>query len=457
MVPIRNLVFLLTVASLGWAKEKAAPKKSTEEPKKCPACEDCSAATNEVKKLQEKIKALEEQLSATKADAKQGGDSTPYASFQILKRSVSTVSDFVNDGLESTKMQMPELSVGEVGSTAWNTANQSFIAIKTFISQAAPMVSSTAALAQSKAGEASLMASDIYTTHLKAHVGEYITVAVDAYGKHLSPHMAKASKMYDEHVQPAIDAGSKIVKGRFGSIIEKGMAFSQDINMAEGLGGAITKVKAHSKEPLDAVWKKMSFICEPKELKILNKTFSFPYGYIDMALAAMQAFVAGFIVSYLAWKLVLKTIVWKILLKFFGRKLLVGTTTAILKLCYKTTRLTQKITWFLIALLFKAVFFSLRLVIACCMGLGFIIGAEKGAQAGLQKSAKDFGITLEMRLAASLFLGMLFFCCCCCSKRKKVDKSKANIANGHAKGAANGAATNGKQAPKAQPKKVGKK
>jgi hypothetical protein len=447
MASLRNLTFLLAAVSFSWAKEKA-PKKGTEA-----AC-DCSG---EVTKLQDKIKALEKELSA-----KQGGkcSNVPYASFEIFERSLSTVSDFVSDGLESTKAQIPELSIGELSDTAWKTANQSFIAAQEMITKAAPVVSETAALAQAKAGEASVVASDIYATHLKPHVGEYVTVTADAYGTHLSPHVKTAQKMYDELVQPKITDASKVFQSSLGSAVEKGMAMTKDINMADGLGAALSTVKANSKEPLDVFWAKVSFLYEPKELKFMGKTFPFPYGYVDMAGFALQAFFVGFIAMYLSWKLVLKTIVWKILLKFFGRKLLVGTTTAMTKLSYKTTKLALKIVWFVIALVFKAFFFALRLVIACSMGFAIVTGADKGAQAGLQKSAKDFGITLEMRLAASLFLGMLFYCCCCCGKRKKVDKSKtgkSTATNGHTNGhAANGKGeTNGKakQVAKAQPKK----
>lgn len=452
MAPLRNFGLVLLLASFGWAKE-ATSKKSKEGSKDCPACEDCSA-------LQEKIKSLEVELAKAKElSGKAKGDSTaglPYASFQILEKSFSTVSELVNEGLGSTQIPMPDLSIGELSSTAWNKANKSYAQAKELITQAAPVVSSTAALAQQKAGEASAVASDIYATHLKDHVGEYVTVSVDVYGKHLSPHVTTAQKMYYESVYPHITEGSKVLSGSLSSILEQGMELSKDISVADGLGTAFTKVKASS-QSLDFALSKISFVFETKTLKFLGRTFSFPYGYIDIASAALQIFCVAFLVLYLTWKLFLKTLVWNILLKVIGRKILYGTVTTTLKLCYKITWLLQKILWSLISLALRAIFFAVKLLITCSMGLGLVTGADKAAQAGLQKSAKDFGVTLEMRLAASLAIGMLFYCCCCCGKRKKLDKvekSKKGAqaqANGHTNGHAKSSA------PKAQPKKGGKK
>lgn len=405
----------------------------------------CDAKVASLEKALKAAKQENEKLQKSANDMRQKLDKAfiprsevPYFSAEVLTHSVGALRHLVSLAAERSKatVPIPEWASAEklVGPTQ-AVANASLAAFQKAREHAGTAAIMALETGKRSASSATTVAQELYGKHAAPYAETYVTEGAKLYEAHVAPAVASGRKLYTEKVHPHL--GRHVGLAHEKLTVAAGAAYEHGKTLAPVVKeyAEVARLNAQAwlnslQGPIfDKMWAVLEKITEPRSFSIAGRKFSFPWGFVDICLLAIQVFIFGFLGLVITWKLFLKTLLWKIGLKFLGRKMIIGVTYSVIKVSYRTTRLLASITVFLVRKTLRLAYLAVLLSFFCGLGLLTSLSASRGLAIASPGVAIDQGVLLIAGLCLGLLLFLCTWCsCCCCRKRRAKDKAPPSTA-----------------------------
>jgi len=381
-----------------------------------------ASCDSSLKQLQAKLEVLQKENAELKKQVANAGtqqNEVPYFSTEAIVDSLGSVSDFAFSQSNFDTMDLKSVY------SARDASYEAFQAASVHATAAASKGLAAATEAMFSAAE---MAQDLHGKHVSQHTREYYDTTLETYAEHVEPHVSLAKKAYYANVHPHVDKASESISAGVGAAMEGGRTLTPKLwSVVEMAIAAVSEASS------GAAGKQMAFLVEAKTFTVMGRFFRFNHGFLDIALAVMQGLIALYLGFTILWRLCLSTLVWKIGVQLLGRKVFLGITQKMVKLCFRVTMGILAISFTLVLTLMAISFSWLLLVLCGGLGVALLHAVEKGLTVGLKPG---------MRLGLGVGVGLLFYVICrfTCCKRKAKEPRKS---------------TNGKSSAKSEPKKAG--
>eukprot|EP00747_Dinoflagellata_sp_TGD_P167948 gnl/TRDRNA2_/TRDRNA2_193299_c0_seq1.p1 gnl/TRDRNA2_/TRDRNA2_193299_c0~~gnl/TRDRNA2_/TRDRNA2_193299_c0_seq1.p1 ORF type:complete len:473 (+),score=131.73 gnl/TRDRNA2_/TRDRNA2_193299_c0_seq1:72-1421(+) len=410
---------LLVLLSVALAEEKAA---APEEKAAAPKAASCTAEAKKIASLEKELKELKEAQAATPSCPvcpTAAGGGLPYISTDIFSHAIDTVHHFSTVGLEKSKDLVPEWAPADLHNTVMSGASLSADALTVASEQVSAAFATALPMVQEVANSTCDTALNLYKSNLEPHIGEHINAAMEVYTAQVEPHVGTARTMFAESVYPHVETGVTALAA--GALMAVEASSSVTPVIKKSASQAFETVTAISDAPLKQIQAHTEFLTTPFQFDLLGKHFRFPRGWIDVVLAAFQAFCVLYVLIFVIGRFFF-FLGFKIFYKLIG-KTAYSSIRLSFKAFFKTIGLNWKVFKFAFGWTFTLFFCFVRLVMSVAMGCGTAFGVEIGLREGAE-------IKLDWQMRVGLYAGVsfLFFLIgsCCCGRRKGAKAAKAD-------------------------------
>mmetsp|Transcript_83122 Transcript_83122/g.144419 ORF Transcript_83122/g.144419 Transcript_83122/m.144419 type:complete len:468 (-) Transcript_83122:133-1536(-) len=386
--------------------------------------------------LEKSLKAIKEENQNLKSQLEKANipqSEIPYFSAEVLTHSVGALRHFSNLALARGKAAVPVpewVSMDKLVGPTQAVANASLAALMKAKDHGTTLALMGLETGKKSAVHVSNAAHDLYSKKAAPYAETYVNAGAELYTTHVGPAMTSGRKLYSEKVHPHLGRHVGLAQEKL--TVAAGAAFEQSKTLVPLIQqyAEVARVNLQAQlnslrgPILDKLLSVLAKITEPRTFTIGGRKFSFPWGFLDICLLAVQAFVFSCVALVISWKFFLKTLLWKIGLKFLGRKMLIGVSYSVIKVSYRITRILVSLSVYLVKKVLRLVYLVVLLVAFCGMGLLLSLSAGKGAALAKPGLVIDVGLLLIAGLCLGVMLFLCTWCKCCCC-RKRAPKAKA--------------------------------